>query len=372
MLYYLFNWINHTFSPPGGELIRYITFRSAIAAITALSISFIIGPKIIKRLNDLQVSEQGKVEAPKSHLSKAGTPMMGGLIILIASLGPTLLWADIGNFFIILIFLSTLILGGIGFMDDYLKVVKKKKKGLIARYKLAGQIGVGLMVGLSIYFSPQLFQGISTATTMPFFKNLVFDFGKWWLYIPFVIVVITATSNAVNLTDGLDGLATGTVAIAFIGIMAIAYFTGNLQLSEYLNIPYLKGAGELTVFCAALVGASLGFLWFNAYPAQVFMGDTGSLALGGAMGTMMVLLKKEFVLPIIGGIFFIESLSVISQTLYFKYTRKRFGEGRRIFKMAPLHHHFELSGWAEPKIVTRAYIVAILLAILTLATFKVR
>lgn len=371
MLYYLFYWINRTFSPPGGELIRYITFRSAVAALSALAISFFIGPKIIKRLKDLQYSEQGKLEAPKSHLDKAGTPMMGGLIILVASLGPTLLWADIGNIFVILIFLATLILGGIGFMDDYLKVVKKKKKGLIARYKLAGQIFVGLMVGITIMLSPHQFADIATATTMPFFKNLVFDFGKW-LYVPFVILVITATSNAVNLTDGLDGLATGTVSIAFIGIMAIAYFTGNLQLSEYLNIPYLKGAGELTIFCAALVGASLGFLWFNAYPAQVFMGDTGSLALGGAMGTMMVLVKKEFILPIIGGIFFLESLSVISQTLYFKYTRKRFGEGKRIFKMAPLHHHFELSGWAEPKIVTRAYIIAILLAILTLATFKVR
>ena len=371
MLYYLFNWINRTFSPPGGELIRYITFRSAVAALSALAISFFIGPKIIAKLKSLQVSEQGKLEAPKSHLSKAGTPMMGGVIILIASLGPTLLWADIGNLFIILIFLATLIMGSIGFLDDYLKIVKKKKKGLIARYKLMGQIGVGLIVGLAIMLSPHQFPDIATATTMPFFKNFVFDFGKWF-YIPFVILVITATSNAVNLTDGLDGLAAGTVSIAFIGIMAIAYFTGNLQLSEYLNIPYLRGAGELTVFCAALVGASLGFLWFNAYPAQVFMGDTGSLALGGAMGTMMVLVKKEFILPIIGGIFFIESLSVISQTLYFKYTRKRYGEGKRIFKMAPLHHHFELIGWSEPKIVTRAYIVAILLAILTLATFKVR
>jgi len=371
MLYYLFYWINRTFSPPGGELIRYITFRSAAAALSALAISLFVGPKIIKRLAALQISNLGKIEAPESHLAKAGTPMMGGLIILVASLAPTLLWADIGNMFVILIFLATLIMGGIGFLDDYLKIVKKKKKGLIARYKLMGQIGVGLMVGLVIMLSPHQFPDIATATTMPFFKNLVFEFGKWF-YIPFVIFVITATSNAVNLTDGLDGLAAGTVSIAFISIMAIAYFTGNLQLSEYLNIPYLKGAGELTVFCAALVGASLGFLWFNAYPAQVIMGDTGSLALGGAMGTMMVLVKKEFVLPIIGGIFFIESLSVISQTLYFKYSRKRFGEGRRIFKMAPIHHHFELLGWAEPKIVTRAYIIAILLAILTLATFKVR
>jgi phospho-N-acetylmuramoyl-pentapeptide-transferase len=219
--------------------------------------------------------------------------------------------------------------------------------------------------------APQLYRDYTTATTVPFFKNLVFEFGPY-LYIPFVIFVITATSNAVNLTDGLDGLAAGTVAIAFIPIAAIAYFSGNLQLSDYLNIPYLRGAGELTVFCAALVGASLGFLWYNAYPAQVIMGDTGALALGGAMGTMMVLCKKEFVLPIVGGLFFAETLSVILQTSWFKITKKAKGEGRRIFRMAPLHHHFQLSGWAESKIVTRFYIMAIILGILSLATFKVR
>ncbi|HYM21301.1 MAG TPA: phospho-N-acetylmuramoyl-pentapeptide-transferase [Candidatus Kapabacteria bacterium] len=374
MLYYLLSWINHLFAPqglPGGELIRFITFRSAAAAVSALAISLFIGPRIIERLRKLQVAEQGKTEAPKTHLSKAGTPMMGGLIILFAALAPTLLWADIGNLFIIVTFLATAALGAVGFLDDYLKVVKKKKKGLVARYKLMGQIAVGLMVGLSIMLAPGHFPDITTATTMPFFKNLVFEFGNW-LYIPFVIVVITATSNAVNITDGLDGLASGTVAIAFIAVMLLAYFTGNLSLSTYLNIPYLRGSGELTVFCAALIGAVLGFLWFNAHPAQVFMGDTGSLALGSALGTIMVLIKKEFVLPIVGGIFFLESLSVISQTLYFKYTRKRFGEGKRIFKMAPIHHHFELIGWPEEKIVTRAYIVAILLAILMLTTFKVR
>ncbi len=371
MLYYLFDWINKTFSPPGGELIRFITFRSALAALSALAISLFIGPKIIARLKKMQIAEQGKVEAPKGHLSKAGTPMMGGLIILAATLGPTLIWADILNVFVILIFVAMLILGGIGFLDDYLKVIKKKKKGLIARWKLVGQVGVGLIVGGGIMLAPETFGEVLTATTVPFVKNFIFEFGDW-LYIPFVILVITATSNAVNITDGLDGLASGTVAIAFIAVLALAYFTGNLQLSEYLNLPYLRGAGELTVFCAALIGASLGFLWFNAYPAQVFMGDTGSLALGGALGTAMVLIKKEFVLPIVGGIFFIESMSVIAQTLYFKYTRKRYGEGKRILKMAPLHHHFELIGWAEPKIVTRAYIIAILFAILMLTTFKVR
>ena len=371
MFYYLFDWINKTFDPPGGELIRYITFRSAIAAAMALLVSLFVGPTIIRKLKSLQIGEQGKVEAPKQHLAKAGTPTMGGLIILVACIGPTLLWADIGNLLVVIVVLATTMLGGVGFLDDYLKVVKKKKKGLIGRYKIVGQVLVGTMVGGLIMLHPELYKEVTTATTVPFIKNLVFEFGDV-LYIPFVIFIITATSNAVNLTDGLDGLSAGTVAIAFIAISGIAYFSGSIQVSDYLNIPYLAGAGELTVFCAALVGASLGFLWWNAYPAQVFMGDTGSLALGGAMGTMMVLCKKEFVLPIVGGIFFAEALSVILQTSYFKFSRKMYGEGRRIFRMAPLHHHFELMGWAEPKIVIRFYIIAILLTILTLTTFKVR
>ncbi|MFI5200754.1 MAG: phospho-N-acetylmuramoyl-pentapeptide-transferase [Candidatus Kapaibacterium sp.] len=375
MFYYLFNWINRAFTPPGGDLFRYLTFRSALAAMTALALSLWSGPRIIARLKQLQIGEQGKVEAPKQHLAKAGTPTMGGLIILISIIVPTLLWADIGNLFIVLIIVATLLLGGVGFLDDYLKVVKKKRKGLVGWYKVLGQIAVGLLVAISILYSPGLFKyagvDIRTATTVPFFKDLVFEFGPF-LYVIFVILVITATSNAVNLTDGLDGLSAGTVAIAFIPIGIIAYVSGNLQMSDYLNIPYLKGAGELTVFCSALVGAALGFLWYNAHPAEVFMGDTGSLALGGAMGTLMVLCKKEFVLPIVGGIFFLESVSVIMQTGYFKLSRRMYGEGRRIFRMAPIHHHFELCGWAESKIVTRAYIAAIILAILALTTFKVR
>lgn len=375
MFYYLFNWINRSFSPPGGDLFRYLTFRSALAALSSLVISLWIGPRVITRMRALQIGEQGKVEAPKQHLQKAGTPTMGGLIVLISVAVPTILWAQLDNLFIILIMTATLLLGAVGFLDDYLKVVKKKKKGLIGRYKIMGQVAVGLIVSLSIMYSTNLFKyagvDITTATTVPFFKNLVFEFGPV-LYVLFVILVITATSNAVNLTDGLDGLAAGTVAIAFIPIAAILYFSGNLQLSDYLNIPYLRGAGELSVFSSALVGASLGFLWYNAHPAQIFMGDTGSLALGGAMGTMMVLCKKEFVLPIVGGIFFLESISVILQTSYFKFSRKMYGEGRRIFRMAPLHHHFELCGWAESKIVTRAYIAAIILALLALTTFKVR
>lgn len=375
MFYYLFNWINRAFTPPGGDLFRYLTFRSALAAMTALALSLWSGPRIIARLKQLQIGEQGKVEAPKQHLAKAGTPTMGGLIIILSVIVPTLLWADVGNLFIVLIVVATLLLGGVGFLDDYLKVVKKKRKGLVGWYKVLGQIAVGLVVAITILSSPALFKyagvDIRTATTVPFFKDLVFEFGPFF-YVIFVIVVITATSNAVNLTDGLDGLSAGTVAIAFIPIGLIAYFSGNLQLSDYLNIPYLKGAGELTVFCAALVGAALGFLWYNAHPAEVFMGDTGSLALGGAMGTLMVLCKKEFVLPIVGGIFFLESISVIMQTGYFKLSRKMYGQGRRIFRMAPIHHHFELCGWAESKIVTRAYIAAIILAILALTTFKVR
>ena len=375
MFYYLFNWINRAFSPPGGDLFRYLTVRSALAAMTALILSLWSGPKIIARLKQLQIGDTGKVEAPKEHMAKAGTPTMGGLIILISVIVPTLLWAELGNLFIVLVLVTTVLLGSIGFLDDYLKVVKKKKKGLIGRYKLAGQVAVGLMVALTIIFEPSLYKyagvDIRTATTVPFFKNLVFEFGPY-LYVLFVIFVITATSNAVNLTDGLDGLSAGTVAIAFIPIGAIVYFSGNLQFSDYLNIPYLRGAGELTVFCSALVGASLGFLWYNALPAQVIMGDTGSLALGGAMGVLMVLCKKEFVLPIVGGIFFLESVSVILQTGYFKYSRKKYGEGRRIFRMAPIHHHFQLLGWKESQIVTRAYITAIILAILALTTFKVR
>jgi phospho-N-acetylmuramoyl-pentapeptide-transferase len=255
-----------------------------------------------------------------------------------------------------------------------MKVVQKKPKGLIGRYKIVGQVFVGLVVGSIIYFSPHWIDPdlwkINSSTTVPFFKNLEFDFG--YLYIPIVVFVITATSNAVNLTDGLDGLAIGIVGIVSLTLAVISYISGNAVLSEYLTIPYLRGNGELTVFCAALAGASLGFLWFNAYPAQVFMGDTGSLALGGAIGALCVLLKKELLLPTLGAVFLAETVSVIIQRLYFKYTRKRYGAGRRVFKMAPLHHHFEMLGWPEPKIVTRFYIVAVLMMILSLATFKVR
>ncbi len=369
MLYYIFELLEKHFHPPGFGVFKYITFRSAIAAITALLISFVIGPMIIRKLHKHQIGEQAKMEGPKSHLSKAGTPTMGGIIILGSVIIPLVLWADLGNPYVLLILLITVWLGILGFTDDYLKVIKKKPKGLIARYKLIGQIMIGLIVGAALYFSPQ-FRPFNSLTTIPFFKNLNFDYS--YFYIPVVVFIVTATSNAVNLTDGLDGLAVGTVGIVGLTLALMCYISGNIDFSRYLNIIYLRGSGELTVYCAALVGASLGFLWYNTYPAQVFMGDTGSLALGGALAGISVMIKKELVLPILGGIFLAEELSVIAQVLYFKYTKKRYGEGRRIFKMAPFHHHFELSGVPEPKIVARFYIVGILLAILSLTTFKVR
>ena len=374
MLYYFFEMIERLYHPPGFGLIRYITFRAAAAAITALVIAFWIGPKIIKKLKDKQIGEAAKLEAPKTHLTKAGTPTMGGLIVLASVLIPTFLWGNLGNVYVIVILFVTGTLGAVGFLDDYLKVVKKKPKGLIGKYKIVGQVFVGLVVGGIIYFFPHWIDPdlwkINSSTTVPFFKHREFDFGH--LYIPMVVFVITATSNAVNLTDGLDGLAIGTVGIVGLTLAVISYISGNAVVSEYLTIPFIRGNGELAIYCAALAGAALGFLWFNAYPAQVFMGDTGSLALGGAIGALCVLIKKELLLPTLGGVFLAETISVIIQRLYFKYTKKKYGEGRRVFRMAPLHHHFEMLGWPEPKIVTRFYIVAILMMIVSLATFKVR
>lgn len=369
MFYYLFDYINKVFNPPGFDVFRFLTFRSALAAITALLISFFLGPKIIGKLKKRQVDQPIRDEGPKTHKKKAGTPTMGGLIILFSVVLPVLLWADIKSIFIILVLFATIILGLVGFVDDYLKVVKKLPKGLIARYKLLGQVFVGLVVGTAVYFLPEFAQ-YNSQTTLPFFKNLNWDFGI--LFIPWVVFIITATSNAVNLTDGLDGLAIGTILIVMIALALISYITGNVIYSDYLNIIYLPGSGELTVFIAALIGAGLGFLWFNFYPAQIFMGDTGSLALGGAFGVMMIILKKDLLIPILGGIFFIETISVIIQRLYFKYTKKKYGEGKRIFKMAPIHHHFEQIGWDEPKIVIRFYIITIILAIISLASFKIR
>jgi phospho-N-acetylmuramoyl-pentapeptide-transferase len=369
MLYYLFDYINKIYSPPGFRLFRFLTFRSAIAAITGLILSLYLGPKLIKLLQKKQIGEAKKIDGPKSHWSKAGTPTMGGIILITSVVIPVLLWSDIKSTYIILILVGTVWLSGVGFLDDYLKVVRKYPNGLIARYKLLGQVLIGLLVGTVIYYSPQ-FAGVNTLTTVPFLKNVNFNFS--YLYIPIIVFIITATSNAVNLTDGLDGLAIGVTTIVMLALALISYVSGNAIYAYYLNILYLPGSGELTVFVAALVGASLGFLWFNSYPAQVFMGDTGSLAIGGAFGILAVLIKKELLIPILGGIFFMETISVIIQRLYFKYTKKKYGEGRRVFKMAPIHHHFEMMGWPEPKIVMRFYIIAIILAIISLASFKVR
>ena len=376
MLYFLTRWIDLTFDTPGFGAFQYITTRMALAAITALLISFVFGPKIIKLIKRKQIGEQAKVELQSVglHVSKAGTPTMGGLIVLASLLIPTLLWANLSNMFIIVILITTAMMGLVGFLDDYLKVIKKLPKGLIGRYKIVGQVSIGLFVASMIYFFPEAFSDnyykIKTMTTIPFLKNVQFDFGM--MYFPIVIFIITATSNAVNLTDGLDGLAIGTVGISALAFALLAYVSGNYNFANYLNIIYIKGAGELAIFVAALVGACLGFLWFNSYPAQIFMGDTGSLALGGALGCLSILIKKEFLLPVLGGIFFAEAVSVILQVSYFKYTRKKYGEGKRLFKIAPLHHHFEKSGIHESKIVSRFYIVAVILAIVAMTTIKIR
>ena len=369
MLYYLAEYINRKFAPPGFEIFKYITWRSALSAMTAMIISFWIGPKIIKILKKKNAGEEIRTDGPQAHFTKAGTTTMGGIIVLLSIVVPVLFWADLKNIYIILIMISTIWMGLVGFTDDYLKVFRKMKKGLVARYKLMNQIGLGLVIACLIFFLPE-FKNINSITTIPFLKQVEFDFS--YLYIPIMVFIITATSNAVNLTDGLDGLAIGCVGIAGLALGLMCYISGNEIFSHYLNIIYLPGNGELAVYCSALVGASLGFLWFNSYPAQIFMGDTGSLALGGAIGTLCILVKKEFLLPILGGIFFAESLSVIIQRYYFKYTRKKTGEGKRVFRMAPLHHHYEMKGIPEPKIVTRFYIVAVILAIVTFATFKIR
>jgi len=369
MFYQLFDYINELFNPPGFDIFRFLSFRSILSAVTGLFLSFYLGPRIINYLNKKQIGETIRKDGPKSHQSKAGTPTMGGIIVILSISISTLLWGDLKSTYIILVLSGTIFLALVGYVDDYLKVVKKYPKGLIARYKLLGQVIVGLVVGLSVYYLPE-FSSFNTQTTLPFFKNLNFDFS--YAYIPAVIFIITATSNSVNLTDGLDGLAMGTIIIVMLALGVMSYISGNIIYSDYLNIMYLPGSGELSIFIAALIGAGLGFLWFNFYPAQVFMGDTGSLALGGALGIIAILIKKELLLPILGGVFFLETLSVIIQRLYFKYTKIKYGEGQRIFKMAPIHHHFELLGWSEPKIVIRFYIITIIVALMSLASFKIR
>jgi phospho-N-acetylmuramoyl-pentapeptide-transferase len=345
------------------NVFRYITFRSAYATVTALLLAFVLGPWVIRKLRHLKAGQMIREEGPQGHQRKAGTPTMGGVLIIVAIVVPTILWAHIREPWLQIVLVATLWMGGLGFLDDYLKVVKRRSKGLIATQKIVGQALFGVVLGVWLYLQP-LHGDLTTMTAVPFFKERFVDFG--WLYIPFIIFVVIAATNAVNLTDGLDGLAIGLAGIAATAFAGFAYVIGRADWSQYLQIPYLPGSGELTVYCAALLGAALGFLWFNAHPAQVFMGDTGSLALGGAFGTLAILLKIEFVLVIVGGVFVIETLSVIIQVISFKW------RGKRVFKMSPLHHHFELSGWAEEQIVMRFYILGVMCAMLAASTLKLR
>lgn len=367
MLYHLLYPLSDYLSPL--NVFQYITFRAISAAILALLISFLIGPWVIRQLAHHQVGEEIRSTGPQSHHTKKGTPTMGGVMVLTAILLPTLLFAQLDNVYIQIIIIATIWMGFFGFIDDYLKVIKKREAGLIARYKLAGQITLGVMISAWMYFRPE-FADLWSYTSIPFFKNTVWNLG--WLYPVMIILVITGFSNAVNLTDGLDGLAAGLLAIAFVVFAGIAYVSGRVDFSNYLNIVYLPGIGELTIFATAAVGACIGFLWFNSAPASVFMGDVGSLSMGSALGTMAVLLKKEILLVIIGGVFVWEALSVLSQWGYFGYTKKRTGTGKRLWKMAPIHHHFELKGWPETKVVARFWIIGILLALFSLTTFKIR
>ncbi|MCH7612263.1 MAG: phospho-N-acetylmuramoyl-pentapeptide-transferase [Candidatus Marinimicrobia bacterium] len=367
MLFKLLYSLRDVFSPL--NVFQYITFRASLAAILALLITFVIGPWIIRLLHRYQIGEEIRIEGPESHQKKQGTPTMGGLMIIGSVLIPTLLLADLSNVYVQIVMLALIWMGIIGFLDDYLKVVKKLKKGLVVRYKLVGQILLGIIISIWIFYHPA-FVDIKSITSVPFFKNLELDFGT--LYPLAIILVITGTSNAVNLTDGLDGLAAGLLAICFTVFAGIAYISGRVDFSSYLNIIYLPGAGELTIFAAAITGALLGYLWFNASPAEVFMGDVGSLSTGAALGTLAILLKKELLLFIIGGVFVWEAVSVIMQVIYFRRTKNQFGEGKRLFKMAPIHHHFELKGWPESQVVIRFWIIGLLLAMFSLTTFKIR
>jgi len=343
---------------------RYITFRTAAATLSALAISLAVGPWLISKLREFQIGQVIRAEGPQTHRPKAGTPTMGGLLILTAALVPTMLWADLTNAYVWIAVLTTIGYGGIGFADDYLKIVRRSHYGLLPRYKMGAQVLVGLAVGAVLLLLQH--DGVyNTRLVFPFFKRLIPDLG-WW-YLPFAVFVLVSESNAVNLTDGLDGLAISVFAIAAGAYTALAYVTGHRVFADYLLLVRFPQAAELTVFCGSLVGASLGFLWYNSYPAEIFMGDVGSLALGAALGIVAILIKQELLLPIVGGVFVLEALSVVLQVGYFKSTG-----GKRLFRMAPLHHHFELSGWSEPKIISRFVIVAIIFALFSLATLKLR
>jgi phospho-N-acetylmuramoyl-pentapeptide-transferase len=361
------------------NVFRYVTFRAAGAVVTAFLVAFWFGPSIISRLRMLKAGQVIRTIGPQTHLGKSGTPTMGGVLIVLATVIPTLLWARLDQFNTWAVVITLCWLGGLGFMDDYLKITRKNTEGLKGRYKLLGQTGAGLVLGLALVFLPRLLPAVDSGipgyphawTQIPFFKTV--HISMWWpLYMVFVTFIIVGCSNAVNLTDGLDGLAAGLSAIAAVTFAFFAYVLGRVDAANYLNLFYIPGAGEVAIFLVALAGGCMGFLWFNAHPAEVFMGDTGSLAIGGVLGCVAVLLRAEFLLGIVGAIFVAEALSVILQTLYFKYTKNRTGTGRRIFRMAPLHHHFEQIGWHESKVIIRFWIMGIMCALVAFATLKIR
>ncbi len=416
MFYHIFDYLEQ-FDFPGAGMFQYITFRSACAVILSLLIATVVGKRIIRILQKQQVGEEIRDLGLEGQMQKKGTPTMGGVIILLAILVPVILFARLDNVYIQLMIVSTIWLGLIGFLDDYIKVFRKHKEGLKGRFKVIGQVGLGLIVGVTLYVSDDVLirekvsisevgvvtstvdEGFvsensqtvltkdikSTKTTIPFFKNNEFDYAwfgalfgdyaeeiGWIVFIIITIVIVTAVSNGANLTDGLDGLATGTSAIVGATLGILAYVSGNMVYADYLNIMYIPHSGELVVFIAAFIGATIGFLWYNSFPAQVFMGDTGSLSLGGIIAVFAIMIHKELLIPILCGIFLVENLSVMMQVSYFKYTKKKFGEGRRIFLMSPLHHHFQKKGIPEPKIVTRFWIVGLALAVITIVTLKIR
>lgn len=417
MLYHLFNWLDVQFGLPGAGVFQYISFRAAAAVITSLFITIVYGKRIIRFLHKKQIGETVRELGLEGQKEKEGTPTMGGLIILAAIVIPTLLFAKLDNIYIIIMLLTTIWLGLIGFLDDYIKVFRHDKKGLKGKFKIVGQVVLGIVVGALIYFHPDITikekseiehytqthniqsqtkyekakiefakkAKQSTKTTIPFVKNNEFDYAylmkwigpdyrkwAWLIFIPIVIFIITAVSNAANLTDGIDGLATGVSAIVGSTLALLAWVSGNIIFANYLNIMFIPNSGELAIFISAFVGATTGFLWYNTYPAQIFMGDTGSLALGGIIAVIALLIRKELLIPIFCAVFFAESISVIIQVSYFKFTKKKYGEGRRVFLMAPLHHHYQKKGYAEPKIVMRFLIISIILAVVTIITLKLR
>jgi phospho-N-acetylmuramoyl-pentapeptide-transferase len=413
MLYYLFTWLDREYDIPGAGVFQYISFRTAMSIILSLLVTTIYGNRLIKILRAKQVGETVRNLGLEGQMQKQGTPTMGGLIILLGILVPTLLLAKLDNIYIILMLITTVWLGIIGFVDDYIKVFKKDKEGLAGKFKILGQVILALIIGWTMYFHPSIVvrqqvtlpttsvaplevhqrgddyyftQNLkSTKTNIPFYKNNEFDYAKVLkflgsgyesyalvIFLLFVIVIITAVSNGANITDGIDGLATGTSAIIAATLAVLAYVSGNTIMAEYLNILYIPNSGELVIFAGAFLGACVGFLWYNSYPAQVFMGDTGSLAIGGIIAVFAIMIRKELLIPILCGVFLIENISVILQVTYFKYTKRRFGEGRRVFLMSPLHHHYQKRGYHESKIVTRFWIIGIFLAILTIVTLKLR